>query len=98
MGAGQRARMYSPPVGQLGRPLGLAGNGNSSTLAHVWPSWQFPPLCAAAEALSQSTRDRKFGDDPVVIRLAVSLFLIQAGFHGFTASIPLALARAGRVD
>jgi MFS family permease len=34
----------------------------------------------------------------VVIRLAVALFLIQAGFHGFTASIPLALGRAGRVD
>lgn len=33
-----------------------------------------------------------------MIRLAVSLFLIQAGFHGFTASIPLALGRAGRVD
>lgn len=33
-----------------------------------------------------------------MIRLAVALFLIQAGFHGFTASIPLALARAGRLD
>jgi MFS family permease len=39
-----------------------------------------------------------FGDDRAVIRLAISLFLIQAGFHGFTASIPLALARAGRLD
>jgi predicted MFS family arabinose efflux permease len=28
----------------------------------------------------------------------VALFLVQAGFHGFTASIPLALARAGRPD
>ena len=33
-----------------------------------------------------------------MIRLAVALFLVQAGFHGFTATIPLALARAGRVD
>jgi DHA1 family purine base/nucleoside efflux pump-like MFS transporter len=33
-----------------------------------------------------------------VIRLSIALFLVQAGFHGFTASIPLALARAGRPD
>jgi MFS family permease len=33
-----------------------------------------------------------------VLRLSLALFLIQAGFHGFTASIPLALARAGRPD
>ena len=33
-----------------------------------------------------------------MVRLSVALFLIQAGFHGFTASIPLALARAGRPD
>jgi MFS family permease len=33
-----------------------------------------------------------------VWRLSLALFLIQAGFHGFTASIPLALSRAGRVD
>jgi predicted MFS family arabinose efflux permease len=33
-----------------------------------------------------------------VVRLSVALFLVQAGFHGFTASIPLALARAGRPD
>jgi MFS family permease len=33
-----------------------------------------------------------------VLRLSVALFLVQAGFHGFTASIPLALARAGRPD
>jgi MFS family permease len=33
-----------------------------------------------------------------VIRLSIALFLVQAGFHGFTASIPLALARAGRAD
>jgi predicted MFS family arabinose efflux permease len=30
--------------------------------------------------------------------LAIALFLVQAGFHGFTASIPVALARAGRSD
>jgi MFS family permease len=33
-----------------------------------------------------------------MLRLALALFLVQAGFHGFTASIPLALARAGRPD
>jgi predicted MFS family arabinose efflux permease len=33
-----------------------------------------------------------------VLRLSIALFLVQAGFHGFTASIPLALARAGRAD
>jgi ENTS family enterobactin (siderophore) exporter len=33
-----------------------------------------------------------------VIRLSVALFLVQAGFHGFTASIPVALALAGRPD
>ena len=33
-----------------------------------------------------------------MIRLAVALFLVQAGFHGFTASIPVALALAGRPD
>jgi MFS family permease len=33
-----------------------------------------------------------------VIRLAVALFAVQAGFHGFTASLPVALARAGLPD
>ena len=33
-----------------------------------------------------------------MIRLAIALFLVQAGFHGFTASIPVALALAGRPD
>ncbi|HUP82739.1 MAG TPA: MFS transporter [Candidatus Limnocylindria bacterium] len=33
-----------------------------------------------------------------MIRLSIALFLVQAGFHGFTASIPVALARAGRPD
>jgi predicted MFS family arabinose efflux permease len=37
-------------------------------------------------------------DHRAVLRLSVALFLVQAGFHGFTASIPLALARAGRPD
>ena len=35
---------------------------------------------------------------PAVLRLAVALFLMQAGFHGYTASMPLALSRAGRAD
>lgn len=33
-----------------------------------------------------------------MLRLSIALFLVQAGFHGFTASIPLALSRAGRPD
>jgi MFS family permease len=33
-----------------------------------------------------------------VLRISLALFLVQAGFHGYTASMPLALARAGRLD
>jgi MFS family permease len=33
-----------------------------------------------------------------VVRLAFALFAVQAGFHGFTASLPVALARAGVPD
>jgi MFS family permease len=33
-----------------------------------------------------------------VFRLAVALFAVQAGFHAFTASLPIALARAGVPD
>lgn len=36
--------------------------------------------------------------DRDVYRIALSLFLIQAGFHGFTASLPLALAEGGKPD
>ncbi|MGZ9083942.1 MAG: hypothetical protein ACXW3U_17925, partial [Rhodoplanes sp.] len=45
-----------------------------------------------------SARPSAIDDHRAVIRLSVALFLVQAGFHGFTASIPLALARAGRSD
>jgi MFS family permease len=38
------------------------------------------------------------GDHPAVLRLSLTIFLIQAGYHAFTASIPLALDRAGRPD
>jgi DHA1 family bicyclomycin/chloramphenicol resistance-like MFS transporter len=31
----------------------------------------------------------------VVLRLSIALFLVQAGFHAWTASLPLALARGG---
>lgn len=34
----------------------------------------------------------------VVLRLAVSLFIAQAGFHAYTAALPLALARGGTSD
>jgi MFS family permease len=37
-------------------------------------------------------------DDGEVLRLAVALFAVQSGFHGFTASLPVALARAGVPD
>jgi MFS family permease len=30
-----------------------------------------------------------------MLRLAIALFMVQAGFHGYTASLPLALSRAG---
>ena len=33
-----------------------------------------------------------------MLRLAVALFVVQSGFHGFTASLPVALARAGVSD
>ena len=34
----------------------------------------------------------------VILRLAVALFLVQSGFHAYTASMPLALGRAGVAD
>ncbi|HLA17504.1 MAG TPA: MFS transporter, partial [Candidatus Limnocylindrales bacterium] len=33
-----------------------------------------------------------------MLRLAVAVFFLQTGFHGFTASLPLALAGAGVAD
>ena len=39
-----------------------------------------------------------FPDDWRVLRLALALFAVQAGFHGFTAALPVALARAGVPD
>ena len=46
-----------------------------------------------------AARRRPPGDDVAVLyRLAISLFALQAGFHGFTASLPVALARAGVAD
>lgn len=33
-----------------------------------------------------------------LLRLATALFALQAGFHGYTASLPLALTRAGVAD
>lgn len=33
-----------------------------------------------------------------MLRLALALFAVQAGFHGFTAALPLALARGGVPD
>jgi predicted MFS family arabinose efflux permease len=45
-----------------------------------------------------AARGARIRDDPRVIRLSIALFLVQAGFHGYTASIPLALHRAGRGD
>jgi MFS family permease len=34
----------------------------------------------------------------VLIQLALAMFAVQAGFHGFTAALPLALARSGVPD
>ena len=33
-----------------------------------------------------------------ILRLSVALFLVQIGFHAYTAALPLALARAGHPD
>ncbi|MCJ7711111.1 MAG: hypothetical protein MUQ32_09830, partial [Chloroflexi bacterium] len=33
-----------------------------------------------------------------VFRLSVALFLVQMGFHAYTATLPLALSRAGVPD
>ena len=34
----------------------------------------------------------------IILRLSVALFLVQAGFHAYTASMPLALTRVGVAD
>jgi MFS transporter, DHA1 family, multidrug resistance protein len=34
----------------------------------------------------------------MLVRLAIAVFALQSGFHGFTASLPVALARAGVAD
>jgi MFS family permease len=44
------------------------------------------------------TTDAAVTDDEAVVRLAFALFAVQAGFHGFTASLPVALAGAGVSD
>jgi MFS family permease len=38
------------------------------------------------------------GAPVTILRLSVALFLNQVGFHAFTATLPLALARAGQPD
>jgi MFS family permease len=47
---------------------------------------------------SGAHEERLVPDDARVLRLAFSLFAVQAGFHGFTASLPVALTRAGVSD
>lgn len=49
-------------------------------------------------AAAQSAGDALCCRDRDVIRLALALFAVQAGFHGFTASLPLALSRGGVPD
>jgi MFS family permease len=39
--------------------------------------------------------ERRLAHDGAMVRLALAVFAIQAGFHGFTASLPVALTRAG---
>ena len=43
-------------------------------------------------------RPGAFHDDARMLRLAFAVFAVQAGFHAFTASLPVALARAGVPD
>ena len=52
---------------------------------------------AGVEAGGPNRTDR-VPDDARVIRLAVALVAVEAGFHAFTASLPIALARAGVPD
>ena len=55
------------------------------------------PARTARVAVARTGR-RTVVDDGVVLRLAFTLFAVQAGFHGFTASLPVALTRAGVPD
>ncbi len=63
-----------------------------------------PPPPTRRPALGPDRRGRRpistlpVRDDWCVFRLAVALFAVQAGFHAFTASLPIALARAGVPD
>ena len=43
-------------------------------------------------------RGRRFPDDARMLRLAFAVLAVQAGFHAFTASLPVALAQAGVPD
>ncbi len=56
------------------------------------------PHSGQAPGTNLSSGGRLGEDGPVLVRLAVALFALQAGFHGFTASLPVSLARAGVAD
>lgn len=57
-----------------------------------------PPVRLRADRTNLSCRAALGDDGPMLLRLALALFALQAGFHGFTASLPVALARAGVAD
>jgi MFS transporter, DHA1 family, multidrug resistance protein len=57
------------------------------------------PRWGPTVARTNLSSGRRLGEDgPMLVRLAVALFALQSGFHGFTASLPVALARAGVAD
>ncbi len=56
------------------------------------------PAWARAAGAGYLSRIGSFHDDARVLRLALAVFAVQAGFHAFTASLPVALAQAGIPD
>ena len=57
-----------------------------------------PPTRQGPDRRGRRVPRGRFLDDARVLRLALAVFAVQAGFHAFTASLPLALARAGVPD
>lgn len=57
------------------------------------------PMVAVTRARRRgATTAAAVPDDGAMLRLALALFAVQSGFHGFTASLPVALSRAGVPD
>src|SRR6478736_2784426 len=70
--------------------------GGADAAARVrWPAGDSRPRRPADPARAWSagagdlSRSRPFADDARMFRLALALFSVQAGFHAFTASLPV---------